>query len=71
MRNNRTTHAIKSTTAPLAAAHLGAAIVALRRRAQKQLSPFHTKRLLAVADGMEILLPAIERLETVCEVRHV
>ncbi len=56
---------------PLATAHLGAAVIALRRRANGQLSASHTRRLLAVADGLETLLPAIERLEQVCEVSHV
>lgn len=54
---------------PMAAAHMGAAVVALRRRAQDQISGLHTRRLLALADGLEMLLPAVERLEMASGVR--
>lgn len=68
MENQIRTDFDKSQTSPIAAAHLGAAVVALRRRATCQLSPARSRRLLALADGIETLLPAVERLETACEV---
>lgn len=54
---------------PVATAYMGAAVVALRRRAQDQINGSHSRRLLALADGIETLLPAVERLETICEVQ--
>jgi hypothetical protein len=63
----QSTPTLEQKANPVATAHLGAAVVALRQRAQGQMSGSHTRRLLALADGIETLLPAIERLEMVCE----
>lgn len=69
MQNENRTDFNQSQTLPVATAHMGAAVVALRRRAQNQISGSHTRRLLALAEGIEMLLPAIERMEMACEVQ--
>ena len=55
-----------SNPGPIAAAHLGEAIVQLRRLASDQISGPLTRKLLDAADGLQAWVPPVERLERVC-----
>jgi hypothetical protein len=54
------------STSPVAAAHLGEAVVQLRRLANNQISGALTRQLHEVADGLQAWMRPLERLERVC-----